>query len=202
MKDDYTTNSHYITHTFSLKGWENVLFELGSERVHKDGVAAWRALLYTSGRHPRQSPHRSIMGFELLCRGAPYPCQFKILIFKPYIPSTLRTHHCGQVKSALNDHMGGKSVPVSGLVTSFLHGVCLPVWRVAAGQQRPRLLAVVARFRADVFIRTDVIISGTCVLLGSTESSAKFNPSLPNFTFPLQPHQKHNITEWEELDFS
>ena len=28
MKDDYTTNSRYLAHTFSLKGWENVLFEL------------------------------------------------------------------------------------------------------------------------------------------------------------------------------
>ena len=34
MKDDRTTNSHYITYTFHLKGWENVLFELGSERVN------------------------------------------------------------------------------------------------------------------------------------------------------------------------
>ena len=33
MKDDYTASSHYITYTFPLKGWENVLFELASERV-------------------------------------------------------------------------------------------------------------------------------------------------------------------------
>ena len=37
MKDGYTpTNSHYINYTvhiFSLEGWENVHFELGSERV-------------------------------------------------------------------------------------------------------------------------------------------------------------------------
>ena len=32
MKSDYTTNSCYITHHF-LKGWENTLFELRSERV-------------------------------------------------------------------------------------------------------------------------------------------------------------------------
>ena len=32
MKDDNTTNSHYITYTFLFEGWENVLFELGSER--------------------------------------------------------------------------------------------------------------------------------------------------------------------------
>ena len=32
MKDDYTTNSHYLILThFSLKGWENVLFELGEK---------------------------------------------------------------------------------------------------------------------------------------------------------------------------
>ena len=36
MKDDYTANSHYITYTF-LRGWENVLFELGSERVKRLG---------------------------------------------------------------------------------------------------------------------------------------------------------------------
>ena len=38
MKDDYTTNSHYLTYTFLLvKGWENVLFEFGSERVKRQG---------------------------------------------------------------------------------------------------------------------------------------------------------------------
>ena len=29
MKDDYTANSHYLT-----EGWENVCFELGSERLN------------------------------------------------------------------------------------------------------------------------------------------------------------------------
>ena len=34
MKDYYTTNSHLHTYIqFFLKGWENILFELGSERV-------------------------------------------------------------------------------------------------------------------------------------------------------------------------
>ena len=33
MKDDYTTNSHYLIN-FSWKGCENVLFELGSERIN------------------------------------------------------------------------------------------------------------------------------------------------------------------------
>ena len=33
MEDDYTTNSHYITYTFSFRGWENVLFELGSDCI-------------------------------------------------------------------------------------------------------------------------------------------------------------------------
>ena len=32
MKDDYTTNSHYLIH-FSLNGWENVPFELGNDSV-------------------------------------------------------------------------------------------------------------------------------------------------------------------------
>ena len=34
MKDDYNTNSRYLTCIFSLKGWENGLFELRSERVN------------------------------------------------------------------------------------------------------------------------------------------------------------------------
>ena len=33
MNDDYTSNSHHLTYTSILKGWENVLFELRSERV-------------------------------------------------------------------------------------------------------------------------------------------------------------------------
>ena len=37
MKDDYISNSHYVAQIhFFLKGWENVLFELGSERVNKN----------------------------------------------------------------------------------------------------------------------------------------------------------------------
>ena len=36
MKDDYTTNYHYITYTFLLKRWENILFELsGCEKVNR-----------------------------------------------------------------------------------------------------------------------------------------------------------------------
>ena len=31
MKDDYTTNSHYLLKRLSLKDWENVLFELEGE---------------------------------------------------------------------------------------------------------------------------------------------------------------------------
>ena len=35
MKDDYTTNSHYLTLYISLmEGWENVAFDLGNERVN------------------------------------------------------------------------------------------------------------------------------------------------------------------------
>ena len=33
FKDDYTTNCPYLTYTYLPKGWENVLFKLGSERV-------------------------------------------------------------------------------------------------------------------------------------------------------------------------
>ena len=29
-----------------------------------------------------------------------------------------------------------------------------------------------------------------------------FNPFTPNFKFPLQPHQKYYITQYEELGFS
>ena len=38
MKYDFTTSSHYLTHTFLLKSWENVLFELGTERVEANGL--------------------------------------------------------------------------------------------------------------------------------------------------------------------
>ena len=31
MKDDYAMNSHRLTDTFLLEGWENVLFELGDQ---------------------------------------------------------------------------------------------------------------------------------------------------------------------------
>ena len=37
MKDDYTANSHNITHTF---GWEGYIFELGSERVKRLNVVS------------------------------------------------------------------------------------------------------------------------------------------------------------------
>ena len=33
MKDDCVTNSHCLLISFSFTGWQNVLFELGSERV-------------------------------------------------------------------------------------------------------------------------------------------------------------------------
>ena len=32
--------SHYLTYTFSLKDWENVLFELGSERVKLESIGS------------------------------------------------------------------------------------------------------------------------------------------------------------------
>ena len=34
FSDDYDTNSHYLAH-FSIKGWENLLFELGSKRAKR-----------------------------------------------------------------------------------------------------------------------------------------------------------------------
>ena len=40
MKDDYTTDPRYLSQTFfSLKDWENVLFELGSESLNEEQVA-------------------------------------------------------------------------------------------------------------------------------------------------------------------
>ena len=42
MKDDYTTNSQYLSRIFlALKGWENVLFELGIDRVNTSCVFSW-----------------------------------------------------------------------------------------------------------------------------------------------------------------
>ena len=46
MKDDYTANSHYLIYTLLLNwGWQNVLFELGSERVrHSQQTAPIRII--------------------------------------------------------------------------------------------------------------------------------------------------------------
>ena len=41
MKDDYTTNSPYLTHTFLFKGWENVLFELGRVTANAIQIAVY-----------------------------------------------------------------------------------------------------------------------------------------------------------------
>ena len=57
MKDDYTTNFHCITYTFLLKGWKNVLFELGSERV-KTELKKVRLTISGSDVVTRESPVR------------------------------------------------------------------------------------------------------------------------------------------------
>ena len=44
MKGDHTTTSPYLTYTFLLGGWENVLFELGSERVNQIVTLVKRSL--------------------------------------------------------------------------------------------------------------------------------------------------------------
>ena len=45
MKDQYATNSYYSTYTF----WENVLFELGSERVKVEAPSRkWNEISFTS----------------------------------------------------------------------------------------------------------------------------------------------------------
>ena len=41
MKDNPSTHSHCITYTFLFKNWENILFELGSERVNKFPRILW-----------------------------------------------------------------------------------------------------------------------------------------------------------------
>ena len=38
MKDDYTTNSHYLTYTFLFKNWEDVLFELWDLNIGSNEV--------------------------------------------------------------------------------------------------------------------------------------------------------------------
>ena len=61
MKDDYTTNSHYLTHTFLLECWENVLFELGSERVRAVKIGAGGYQLTTAKYSPlRENNTRQI----------------------------------------------------------------------------------------------------------------------------------------------
>ena len=48
MKDDFTTNSLHLTHTFLLKGaGENVPFELGSERIHEMVVTTMATFVWT-----------------------------------------------------------------------------------------------------------------------------------------------------------
>ena len=68
MKDDYTTNSRYLTYAFSLKSWENVLFELRSERV-KQGSHWGRANLFQVAAvavdaHERQVVSRRLVELE------------------------------------------------------------------------------------------------------------------------------------------
>ena len=61
MKDDYTTNSHYITYTLLLTAWENVLFELGSERLTTYSRGCTRAASW------RTRTHSDVLEFALTC---------------------------------------------------------------------------------------------------------------------------------------
>ena len=54
MKDDYTANSHYPSLIrFALKGWVNVLFELGSERDSADAKLVPKLLQPSRGIEPQ-----------------------------------------------------------------------------------------------------------------------------------------------------
>ena len=65
MKDDYTTNSHYLTYTFLLEGWENVPFELGSERVKGPFThAIFDAISDAISRTKRALPYPARMFFS------------------------------------------------------------------------------------------------------------------------------------------
>ena len=75
MKDSYTANSYYLACTyFTLKGWDNVLFELGSERVYGERGSFWRAvpwlghdrvaLAWVGPAVPVITPHRSVKSVD------------------------------------------------------------------------------------------------------------------------------------------
>ena len=51
MKGDCATNPHYITYTLSLKGLENVIFELGSDRVKSGSARTTFTLAFESILH-------------------------------------------------------------------------------------------------------------------------------------------------------
>ena len=64
MKDDYPTNSHYVSPIhFSLEGWENVLFELRSERVNQTANSEVVPAGFTAApvaRPPRAAPRPAV----------------------------------------------------------------------------------------------------------------------------------------------
>ena len=66
MKDDYTTNSHYCTllTRFLFRGWENVLFELGSNRVNMRGMYKADELWYEGARMNHSIHSMSSSGFH------------------------------------------------------------------------------------------------------------------------------------------
>ena len=47
MRDDHGVHSHYLTMCFSLKGWENVCFELGSEQLRLKSPSPTGEHMYT-----------------------------------------------------------------------------------------------------------------------------------------------------------
>ena len=71
MKDEYTTNSHHLT-DFSSKGWENVLFELGSERVNVTPFPSQIDWMRYFGGLFAQTPHKITEDLQIVVFGLDY----------------------------------------------------------------------------------------------------------------------------------
>ena len=76
MKDDYTTKSHNLTYTFfSLKGWENELFELGSTQTDTDRT---RTPAYSEGGEGVVDERSGVEGWKnWKKRGIPYQWHYR-----------------------------------------------------------------------------------------------------------------------------
>ena len=73
MKDDYATNSHYLNYTFL--GWENVIFELGSEKVKTaSGKFVCDCKVWKSS-YSMQIIHYNFLSFRTVLRSTVILCQ-------------------------------------------------------------------------------------------------------------------------------